>query len=75
MNCTHGYPDDHKIGTMNGNALWVCSCCKSESVWTSGHSSYGMAECHYCNYTTMDWVACSEECCDKLLRDLEGISR
>jgi len=68
--CNHKTSRDHIAGKMYVGpklmSIWICSNCKNESVWTDKHSNFGLLECPRCDESTTEWVACSDECADKL---------
>jgi predicted nucleic acid-binding Zn ribbon protein len=37
-------------------------------MWDEHWSYYGTMECKYCDRAEVDWVACSDECREKLKR-------
>jgi len=77
MSCSHKTRENHSrfrqlcgVGDANfvpgGQRVWKCSSCGTEEVWSDSWTWFGALECKQCGWSTIDFVACSKDCLDRL---------
>jgi len=70
--CTHKTSDDFMRREISediyapSKRLWTCSNCGKEETWNKSWSNYSKLECDNCGRIDITWVACSDECAEKL---------